>query len=185
MQHQQLAAIRCYMHGLQFHLNAAKIQTRIGPQRFIMIARNINHPGAMLGFFEYPANHIIMARMPIPRAFQAPAVDDVADQIECIAIGMLEKIHQHVRIAAGRTQMNVRNPDRAIRRFARHDIPCSNADSLPVLTGGLGDMCDGWRALRGQFEDNFHRYIALMPPSTHSSDPVTNFDSSEHKYTAA
>ena len=45
---------------------------------------------------------------------QAPAINDVANQIERLAFHRVEEIDQHFRIAAARAQMDIRYPDRAV-----------------------------------------------------------------------
>jgi hypothetical protein len=50
---------------------------------------------------------------PIEALLHPPAVDDVADQIDGLAVGMVEEVDQHLRVAAARAEMNVRDPDSA------------------------------------------------------------------------
>src|SRR3546814_9883514 len=45
---------------------------------------------------------------------EAPAVDDVADQIERLAIDMVEEVDQQIGVASARAEMDVADPNRAI-----------------------------------------------------------------------
>jgi hypothetical protein len=51
---------------------------------------------------------------PIPAAPELPAVDDVADQIQMVGIVVPQKIQQIFDLAAGRSQVDVGDPDRTI-----------------------------------------------------------------------
>src|SRR3546814_20325789 len=43
-----------------------------------------------------------------------PSVDDVADQIERLAIDMVEEVDQQIGVASARAEMDVADPNRAI-----------------------------------------------------------------------
>ena len=68
------------------NLNAAKMRPDISPQPLIMIARNINYFRAFSRFTENFLNHVIVALRPIPFALQAPAIDNIADQVKLLAV---------------------------------------------------------------------------------------------------
>ena len=55
-----------------------------------------------------------MRLRPVEALLEPPSVDDVADQIDGLAIDAVEEIDQHRRVAAARAQMDVGNPDGAI-----------------------------------------------------------------------
>jgi hypothetical protein len=59
-------------------------------------------------------DHRAVTRVPVPGAGQAPAIHDVADKIEEIAVIVPEEIQQQVCLAASCSQVNVRDPDAAM-----------------------------------------------------------------------
>ena len=79
---------------------------------------------------EEAAHHVGVRLWPIETGLEAPAVDDVTHQVQLIAGVGLEELEQRVGTATARTQMNVREKDRAVvglggvaygdRRFCIH-----------------------------------------------------------------
>jgi len=57
---------------------------------------------------------ISLCSRPVDLLLQPPAVDDVADQIHGVAVGMVEEVDQQFVIAALGAEMHVADPDRAI-----------------------------------------------------------------------
>src|SRR3546814_8590373 len=78
-----------------------------------MIARNVDDPRSAPRPLEDTAHHIIMLAGPVELLLEPPAVDDVADQIEHFAVGVVEEIDQLMGIAAFGSQMDIADPDRA------------------------------------------------------------------------
>ena len=65
-----------------------------------------------------------MTLRPVPAFFEAPAVDDIADQIEIVAIVIDEKIMEQFGLAAARAKMDIGNPNCAVSITTRcHIIP--------------------------------------------------------------
>src|SRR3546814_4849186 len=56
-------------------------------------------------------HHVVVRLRPVPGALQAPAVKDVADQVERLAVGVLQKVEQVVRLAAPRAKVDVGDED--------------------------------------------------------------------------
>jgi len=93
-----------------------------------MIARDIDHPRPALGALHQPEDDIIVRGRPVEALFQPPAVDDVSNEVDGLAVGMVEKVDQHPRVAAARAQMDVADPDRPVPRTpaGRWPVPPRN-----------------------------------------------------------
>jgi hypothetical protein len=95
-------------------LDPAKAHARIGPQHLVMVARDQYHPGAAMRQLEQAADHLVVRVRPVPAFLEPPAVDDVADQIERLALDCVEEVEQQRRVAAARAEVDVTDPDRAV-----------------------------------------------------------------------
>ena len=114
MQHQQAAAVGGFVDRLAADLDPAEIEAGELPEHLVMIAGDIDDAGATLGALQDAPDDVVMRGGPVEALLQAPAVDDVADQIQRVAVDVVEEIDQHVGVAAARAQVDVGNPDRAV-----------------------------------------------------------------------
>ncbi|MPM70348.1 hypothetical protein SDC9_117303 [bioreactor metagenome] len=101
------------MHPILGHVHAAKIKLQIAPRKLVVVARNEDHARALARLAQQLLHHIVVRLRPVPLAAQLPAVDDVAHQEQRLALGVLEEIQQRVGLAAGRSQVQVRDPQGA------------------------------------------------------------------------
>jgi hypothetical protein len=113
-QHQQAAAIGGFVDRRTPDFDAAEIQPGELAEHLVMIAGNIDDPRAAPGPFQYAPEDIIMAIRPEKPLLHPPAVDNIANQIEGIAIHMIEKIDQQIGVTAAGAEMDIGNPDRPI-----------------------------------------------------------------------
>jgi hypothetical protein len=120
VQDEQLAAVRGLVDCFAADFDAAEIQAGELAEHLVVIAGDIDDPRTALGALQHPPHHIVVRGGPVKAPLHAPAVDDVADQIHGFAVGMVEKVDQHLRVAAARAQMDVGNPDRAKASPLRH-----------------------------------------------------------------
>lgn len=74
-----------------------------------MIAGHVDDARAFLDFAQDQIHDAAMVVVPEPASAQTPAVDDIADEIECVAVIVREKIREHFSFAAARAQMGVGN----------------------------------------------------------------------------
>ncbi len=116
MQDQQLAPVCGGVDRLAPDFDAAEIESGELAEHLVVVAGDIDHPRAALGALEDAPENVVMARGPVKFLFESPAIDNVADQIERIAVDMVEKVDQHFDIAAARAEMHVADPDRAVAR---------------------------------------------------------------------
>ena len=116
MDDQQTASIGGLVNSLGFQLDAAEVQSGIIAEGLVMIARDVDDPRSVLRLLEHAADDVVVAWRPVPAFAELPAVDDVADQVERLAIGRFEEIEQQLGLATARPKVRVRNPDCPDRR---------------------------------------------------------------------
>jgi hypothetical protein len=66
---------------------------------------------------------IVVGLRPVPRFLQAPAIDDIADQINRVCIVTKQEIEKVTGFASASAEVQIRNPDRPIavhRRDVTH-----------------------------------------------------------------
>src|SRR5207247_8569234 len=95
-------------------LDAADLQPREVAQPFVMIARDVDDPRTLANLAKDLLDHIVVRLRPIPRFLQAPAVDDVADEVDRLRLGASQEVEEKLGLAAAGAEMQVRDPDRAI-----------------------------------------------------------------------
>jgi hypothetical protein len=61
--------------------------------------------------FQQPPDHLIMLVRPIPSFAQTPAIDNVAHEIQRIALDRMEKIAQQSCLTSSRPEVDVRDPN--------------------------------------------------------------------------
>ncbi len=83
-------------------------------REFVVIAGHIDHARALARLAQQLLHDVIMGLRPIPAALQAPAVDDVADEINRVGFVMAQEIQQKVRLHAARAKMQIGEEESAI-----------------------------------------------------------------------
>ena len=111
VQDEHRAAIGAAVNGFLLHFYAAEIGANIVAEELVVIARNVDDAGALADLAQQLLHHVVVALRPVPALAQAPAVDDVADQIDRIGLVDLEEIEEDRRLAATCSQMNIREEE--------------------------------------------------------------------------
>ena len=134
MDHQQALAVRRHMLGLADQAHAADLepQRQPGAEHLVMVARHIQHARAAGGMAQDQLDHLVMHFVPVPGFAQAPAIDDVADQIEMVGAEGAEEMREEIASAAPRAQMRIGNEHRSIGGPARP------GQAMGVKTGRKG-----------------------------------------------
>ena len=96
------------------HAHLAEGELAVLPRRLVVVARDVDHVGALARLAHDLLHHVVVRLRPVPPALQPPAVDDVADQVEMLALVPLQEIEQQLGLAAARAEMDVRQEDRAV-----------------------------------------------------------------------
>ena len=128
--HPQLAAVGRLVDPLLGHVDAAEVVVQVLARELIVVAGDEDHARALARLAQQLLDHVVVRLRPVPVPLELPAVDDVADQEQRVALGVLEEVQQRPRLAAGRAQVQVGDPQRAValRRAAglvviRHQGP--------------------------------------------------------------
>src|SRR5690606_30832181 len=107
------------------------------PEHLVMVAGDIDDARAAPGALENPPDDIVVRRRPVELLLQPPAVDDVADEIERLAVGGIEEIDQQPSIAALGAEVDVADPDRAIAAaLVRRRALGARHGAIPIGQGG-------------------------------------------------
>ena len=91
----------------QFHPGHFQANRQPGAEHFIVVAGNIRHRRAATGMLQNQPQHVVMRGIPVPGFAQAPAVDNVADEVELLAADAAQKIGQEIAAATARSQMQI------------------------------------------------------------------------------
>src|SRR4029450_11629323 len=100
------------------------------PDIFVMVAGNEGDGGAGPRLGENLPEHVTVQLGPERSPFEAPEVDDIADQIERVAIVAVQEIEKHPDLAVSRAEVNIGEPARAVVG-GRHE-----ASFAPAAHGG-------------------------------------------------
>src|SRR5215470_1807371 len=129
--HQVAAAVGTEMDIALRDLDAAEVSAVIFTQKLIMVARHVDHAGALARLAQQLLDHVIMGLRPIPGCPQAPTVDNVADQIDRVGVMIAQKVEKKLRLAPACAKMDIRNEERAKVSQAAfsHDVHLMFAES--------------------------------------------------------
>ena len=94
-------------------LDLAEIGAEILAQELVMIARQHHHAGAALGLLHQQLDELVVDRRPVPGAGEAPAIDDVAHEVDRIRLVVLEEIDQLRDARRPHAEMHVAEEERA------------------------------------------------------------------------
>ena len=139
--HPEPASVGRGVDDLAQDLDAAEAVSQIAPGELVVVARHEHHPGALAHLAQQLLHHVVVCLRPVPLALELPAVDDVAHQVERVALHRLEELQQRLGLTAGRAQVQVGDPDGAQaqsalfigvgrrleqigQRVASHEVPC-------------------------------------------------------------
>jgi hypothetical protein len=82
------------MHHFPADVDAGEVKVLIVPERLVVIAGHIGHPGAPFGLVEYQTHDLAVDGRPVPSRFLFPQIEDVAHQIEPVAFAVLEEVKE-------------------------------------------------------------------------------------------
>ena len=87
-------ALRRGVHRTVDELHLTEVSAEIVAQELVVIARQHHHAGAGSGLFQQQLRQRVVLDRPVPRLRQAPAVDDVADQIDHVGIVPAQEVDE-------------------------------------------------------------------------------------------
>src|SRR5450432_1207478 len=97
--HPERAAIGGFVNGFPPQFHAGKAHAAIIPEELVVIAWHIDDTRPFLNLLENKVEHRAVCRAPVPVLLEPPAIDDVADEIERLAIIVDKKIGQEFSLA--------------------------------------------------------------------------------------
>jgi len=112
--------------GLGFQGHAPEYHAGIVTQHLVVIARDVNDTRPLACLAQQLLNNVIVGLRAVPGFSQAPAIDNVTDQVKTVGFGVPEKVQEVLGFAPACAQMDVGNPDCTImvsQGFAAHDRP--------------------------------------------------------------
>ena len=114
--HPEPAAVGGLVDAVLHHLDAAEGMAGIAARELVMVAGHEDHPRALARLAQHLLHHVVVRLRPEPAPLQLPAVDDVPDQIERLALDRAQEVEQRLGLAAGRAQVHVGNEHGADRQ---------------------------------------------------------------------
>src|SRR5215469_471307 len=119
MDHQQAASVSRDVDCLVGDLDTAELQQRVIAQPFVVIAGYVNDARTLTNFAQNLLDDIVVGLRPVPGFLQAPAIDDIADQINRVCIVTTQEIDKEAGFASASAEVQIRNPDRSIATHRR------------------------------------------------------------------
>src|SRR5271165_5711692 len=101
-------------YRLPLDLDAPEGQAEELAGELVVVAGNEHHPRAAADLAQEFLDHIVMRLRPVPAGAEAPAVDDVPDQIDRVSLDMAQHIQDKMGLAATRSQVQVRQEQRPV-----------------------------------------------------------------------
>ena len=135
------------MDRLVDHIDTAEVEAGVVAQGFVVIAGDIDDGGAFARLAQQFLHHRIVGGGPVPRAFQPPTVDDVADEIDGFSIIVAQEVEQQFGFAARCAEMDVGEEKRAVlcavfrARAGEALVEVRAAGEKPSLVALAGHAC--------------------------------------------
>ena len=92
MDNPQSHAIDSFVDVIFLDSNLAKIKTEKMARGFVMIAWNIDNASTVAGLAQQFLDDVIMLLRPEKAFLQLPAINDIANEIECLATCVFQKM---------------------------------------------------------------------------------------------
>ncbi len=106
-------AVRRGVDDLVRHHHAAETHPGELVDELIVVAGDINDFGLLAAFAEQFLDEDVVVAAPEPAELQLPAVNEIADEVEVLAIHHAQKVQQLLDAGVLGAEMDVGNPDRA------------------------------------------------------------------------
>src|SRR6202521_2014474 len=101
-----------------FHdVDAAEMRAVIIPQKFVVIAGDVDDLGTLARLAQHLLYEIIVRLRPVPVGSQRPAVDDIADEIDGIGVVAAKKVEQSVGLRTAGSEMYIGDKQSAAAPF--------------------------------------------------------------------
>ena len=88
-------------------LNLAEGEVEVVAGELVVVARHVDHLGAFARLAQDFLHDIVVRLQPVPAFAQTPAIDDIADEIELVGLGVSQEVEQEFRFAAAGAEVEV------------------------------------------------------------------------------
>ena len=178
MQDEQALAVGCHVHALAYDFDPAEMRAGIIAQSLVVITGYVDEPGTFAHLAHQLLQHVVVSLRPDRSALHAPEVHDIADQVDGVCVVVLQEFQQLVGLRGARSQMDVRNEDRAMPRdvarcliglasqYIQH-IGLQSVDNAADKDGVTCQACDSWETLN----DHVGGYPAALPETCDRNRP--------------
>src|SRR5262245_28166335 len=112
--------VNCVLLDLDIPIRSAKAR-----HQFIVISRNVNHPRTFAGFAQDFLDHVVVLLWPVDCASERPDINQVADDVEHVEVGLAQEVQQRSGITAACAQVSVGDPRGAIALWSYNLLPRS------------------------------------------------------------
>lgn len=107
MDDEKTLAVSSGVHKMRHYLYATGMQPKVVAEKFVVIAGHVDDPRTLANFAQQLLHHVVVCLRPEPAFAQAPAVNDVADEIDGVGVVVSQEIEQHFCLTATRSQVSV------------------------------------------------------------------------------
>ena len=118
---QQSSAVGVRVDRLFHNMDIPKRHVVKIPQQFVVIPWDVDDFGAVFGFAQNRSHYVVVRLWPEEALFHLPNVDDVTNEVEKFTVDRVKKVKEVIGATATKAQMDVGNPNRAVRQRAEAD----------------------------------------------------------------
>jgi hypothetical protein len=111
--HPQPASIGELVLCLLDHLDAPEVVAQVLARKLVVVSGHEHDARSFASLAQQLLHDVVVGLRPVPAAPQLPAVDDVADEVERLAVQGAKEVQQRLGLAAGRAEVDVGDPGRA------------------------------------------------------------------------
>ena len=106
--HDEVAlAVGRRVHRLVLDLDAAEVLAAVLAHALVVIARDEDDARALAHLAQQLLQHVVVRLRPDGAAADAPEVDDVADEVDGVGLGLLQEVEKQVGLRGARPEVDV------------------------------------------------------------------------------
>ena len=109
MNDQQAHTVRRGVDRFLFNGDVTEYHPGMLTKNLIVVTRDEDDLGAMLGLTQYGTNHVIVCLRPVETMLHVPDINDVTHQIEVVALGAVKEVEKKISLTAPEAEMDIRD----------------------------------------------------------------------------
>ncbi len=131
------------VHRLVLDLDAAEVLAAVLAQAFVVVAGDEHDARALAHLAQQLLQHVVVRLRPDGAAADAPEVDDVADEVDGVGVGLLEEVEEQVGLRRARPEVDVGDEKSAVLDHAHpFELPMLLGFDWAPMTGFKFQYCD-------------------------------------------